>query len=178
VIRDVFAFEKGSTMNSAVALLLGLLIAQGPTVGKVDTEFDKKVNFAQLHTYTWTTGTEAFSPEAHKLIVAAFESEMAKLGFTKVATGADVTLAYYTFTVSKVDLKALDKMEREGKAGATPTKALGRLAVIMRNATAHEQIWSASMREYLDPDPTRLGGTIQSVTASLFSTYPGRKPAR
>ena len=53
-----------------------------------------------------------------------------------------------------------------------------RLAVIMRNASAHEQIWSASMREYLDPDPTKLGGTIQTVTASLFSTYPGRKPAR
>ncbi len=165
-------------MNSAVFLLLGLLLAQGPEVGKVDREFDKNANFQSFRTYAWTTGTEAFSPEAHKMIVAAFESEMAKRGFTKVTSGADVTLAYYTFTVSKVDMKALDKMEREGKTGAPPVKALGRLGVIMRKAAAHEQIWSASMREYLDPDPSKLGATIQSVTATLFSTYPGSKPAR
>jgi hypothetical protein len=165
-------------MKSVITLLLGLLVgAQGPAVGKVDSTVDKKANFSALRTYSWTAGYKAYNPEAHKMIVAAFETEMAALGFTKVPSGADVTLAYYTFTVSKVDFKALDKAEREGRDVPAPTKALGRLAVIMRSAGAHQQIWTASMREYLDQDPAKLNDTIHSVTASLFSTYPGRKPA-
>jgi hypothetical protein len=160
-------------------VLLGLLYgAQGDAIGKVETSFDKKTNFAALRTYTWTVGYNAYVPEAHKMIVAAFEAEMTRLGFTKVETGADVTLTYATVTGTDVDLKALDKLEREGKSGATPTKARARLMVIMRTATSSAQIWAASTREYLDPDPANLGATIQSVTARLFATYPGAKPAR
>ena len=163
-------------MNGIGIVLLGLLLAaQSDVTGKVETTFDKKVNFAPLRTYTWSAGYNAYNPEAHKMIVAAFEAEMAGLGFTKVEKGADVTLAYYTVAGTDVDLKALDKMEREGKSGVAPTKARARLVVIMRGATSNAQIWSASTREYVDP--ASLESTIQSVTARLFATYPGRKSA-
>lgn len=166
-------------MKSAVIVLLGFLLApQGAVTGKVESTFDKKVNFPALHTYTWTPGYNAFNPAAHKMIVAAFEAEMASLNFTKAATGADVTLAYYTVAGTDVDLKALDKVEREGRGGATPTKTRARLVVIMRGSKSNQQIWSASTREYVDPDPEKLSGAIQSVTARLFETYPGRKPGR
>ena len=164
-------------MKSAVIVLIGLLVApQGDVIGKVESSFDKKTNFPAFRTYSWNAGYNAYDPDAHKLIVAAFEAEMASLGLTKVETGGDVTLAYYTVTGTDVDLKALDKIEREG-GGATPTKARGRLVVIMRNP-ASKQIWSASTREYLDPDRAKLKDTIQTVTARLFETYPGRKRAR
>ena len=166
-------------MKSVVIVLLGLLVApQGDVIGKVETEYDKKASFTALRTYTWNAGHDAYNPEAHKMVVAAFESEMASLGFTKVEGGADVTLSYYTVTGTDVDLKALDKMEREGRSGLAPTKARARLVVVMRGAASNRRLWSASTREYLDPDPARLGGTILSVTSRLFATYPGRAPAR
>jgi hypothetical protein len=163
-------------MKSAVILLFGLLAAtQGVAVGKVDSSFDKQVNFAALRTYAWTSGIHADRPDVHKMIVAAVDDEMAIRGFKQVATGADVTVAYYTGYTTEVDLKALDKQEREGKGGATPTKALGRLSVKMRSAASREEVWSAATRELLNPDPAKLSSTIQAVTARLFETYPKRK---
>ena len=166
-------------MKSVVIVLLGLLVApQDAAVGKVESEFDKKVNFSELRTYAWTSGYDANRPDAHKAIVAAFEAQMASLGLTKVASGADVTLAYYTVASFEVDLKDLEKMEREGRRGIAPTKGLGRLVVMMRGTASNQRIWAASTREYLDPDTAKLPDTIRTVTARLFDTYPGRKPAR
>ena len=102
---------------------------------------------------------------------------MASLGYTKVANGADVSLVYYTVMSFEVDLKDLDKIEREGRGTIAPTKALGRLVVALRRPNSTARIWAASTREHLDPDPAKLGDTIRSVTARLFDTYPGRKPA-
>ena len=166
-------------MKSVAIVLLGLLFApQGAVVGKVESEFDKKVSFPTLRTYTWASGYNANKPEAHETIVAAFEAEMTSLGFTKVATGADVTLAYYTVASFEVDPKDLEKMEREGRRGIAPTKALGRLVAVMRGTTSDQRIWAASTREHLDQDPAKLKDTIRTVTTRLFDTYPGRKPAR
>ena len=159
-------------MKSVAILLLGLLM-QLPPIGKADSEFDKNANFAALRTYSWVTGSDALVPEAHKLIVAAVDAEMAGLGFKQVASGADVTIAYYTLTISNVDLKALDKAQRENKPASSATKELGRLIVRMRNP-AGQQLWSAATREFLDSDRAKIGATIKDVTARLFATYPTR----
>ena len=79
-----FCFGKGSVMNSIVVLLLTLVTAQAPPIGKADSTFDKKANFASFRTYAWTPGTHAFNPAAHKMILEAVEAEMAARGFTKV----------------------------------------------------------------------------------------------
>jgi hypothetical protein len=51
--------------------------------------------------------------------------------------------------------------------------------VIMREGTSTtHQLWSASTRELVDPDPAKLPDTIRSATARLFNTYPGRAPKR
>jgi len=155
-------------------LILGLAL-QGTDTQKVETAFDKKADFASFRTYSWGPGYNAFNPDAHKIIVAALEAEMAKLGFTKVATGANVTLAYYTLASTNVDLKALDKAERAG-SDAVPTKTLGRLVVIMRSPASgggeSQQVWSASTREYIDADLAKLDATVRTVAARLFATYP------
>jgi len=156
-------------MNSIVVLLVALIAAQAPPIGKVDSTFDKKANFASFRTYAWTPGSHAFNPAAHQLIVEALDAEMAARGFTKVATGADVTLSYSSMAVKNVDLNALDKAERAGSAA--PTKDLGRLVVVMRTP-ARRQLWSAATREYLEPDIEKLGATLKAVTARLFETYP------
>ena len=163
-------------MKSVAVLLLGFLFtAQTPPIGKVESTFDKTANFSTLRSYQWLPGTPAFNPAVHKLIVDALEADMTTLGFTKAASGADVTLAYYAMAVTNVDLKALDKIERDGGSLAAANKTLGRLVVVMRSVPAGGQLWSASTREYLEADIEKLGGTIQVVTAHLFNTYPGSK---
>ena len=101
---------------------------------------------------------------------SAVEKEMAALGLTPAASGADVTVAYYSMALVNVDLKALDKIDDKS---ALATKDLGKLVVVMRNK-ANQQIWSAQSREFLDPDRTKLEGTISTVTARLFAAYPTR----
>ena len=159
-------------MKSLAILLVGFLFtAQQPAPGRVESTFDRKTDFAAIKTYSWTTGTDALVPEAHKLIVESIDKQAAAAGLKLVTTGGDATLAYYTMTVTNVDLKALDKMDK--KAAIAPTKELGKLVVVMRNP-AHQQVWSAISREYLDPDRAKLEATIQTVTERLFATYPGR----
>lgn len=158
-------------MKSIVVLLIGLALTQTPPIGKVDSTFDKKADFAAFRTYSWGPGTHAFNPAAHKMILDAVEAEMSGRGFTKVASGGDVTLSYYTMAVTNVDLKALDKVERQSGSGATPTKDLGKLVLVMRNP-ARQQVWSAATREYLEPNIEKFGATIKTVTARLFETYP------
>ena len=159
-------------MKSVALLLLGFLFTtQQPAPGKVDSTSDKKTNFAAIHTYSWAKGADALVPEAHKMIIAAVDKEAAAVGLKPVATGGDVTIAYYTMTVTNVDLKALDKMT--DKTAQPPTKELGKLVIVMRNP-AHEQVWSAISREYLDSDRAKIEATIQAVTGRLFATYPTR----
>jgi len=160
-------------MKSIAILFFGLVMAgQSTAVGKVDTTFDKKANFAALHTYSWASGRPAFLPEAHRAILAAFDAEMATLGFKKVDSGADVTIAYSTLTLTQVDPKDLDKLDKKTDPG--PTKELGRLAVVMRSAQARNQLWTATTQEFLDSDRAKLDATIQAVAARLFATYPTR----
>lgn len=156
-------------MNSIVVLLVTLVASQAPPIGKAESTFDKKANFASFRTYSWTQGSHAFNPAAHKLIVDALEEEMAARGFTKVATGADVTLSYSSMAIKNVNLKQLEQAERAGSVA--PTKDLGRLVVVMRNP-ARQQLWSAATREYLEPDIEKLGASIKAVAARLFATYP------
>ena len=154
------------------ALAALFVYAQSDAIGKVETTFDKKTNFTELHTYSWSGGARAYNEEAHRLLVAAFEKEMTALGFKQVTSGADVTLSYYNVTSTDVDLKKLDEATRSG--AATPTKTRARMMIVMRAPATRAEIWTAITREYVEPD--QLAATVQRVAERLFATYPGKKP--
>jgi hypothetical protein len=166
-------------MNILTVVLCAIMIAgaEQEKVGAVDSRFDKSVDFASIRTYSWIRGYDAHDPSVHKLIVAALDEEMGRLGLQKVATGADVTLAYYTVRSSEVDLSALDRLPPEERVNA-PQKMLGRLLVIMRKPADEARLWSASTREYVSNDPVALNETLRRVTNRLFETYPTRKTKR
>ena len=160
-------------MKVMMFALVGLFVyAQSDAIGKVESSFDKKANFAALHTYSWSGGARAYNEEAHRLLIAAFEKEMTGLGFKQVTSGADVTLSYYNVTSTDVDLKKLDEATRAG--AATPTKMRARMMVVMRAPATRAELWSAITREYVEPD--QLAATVQRVAERLFATYPAKKP--
>ncbi len=78
-------------------MMLMLFVAQGrPAPGKVNSTYDKSANFQTLKTYSWVQGQPAFDPSVDKTIVAAVDSEMSALGFTKAA-GRQQTLRSATW---------------------------------------------------------------------------------
>ena len=161
-------------MKVIMLALAALFVSVQPdAIGKVETTFDKKTNFTELHTYSWSGGARAYNEEAHKLVVAAFEKEMTALGFKQVPTGGDVTLSYYNITSTDVDLKKLDKAAAKAGAAA-PTRMRARMMVVMRVPKTRTELWTAITREYVDPD--QLAATVQRVADRLFATYPTRKP--
>jgi hypothetical protein len=151
-----------------------LALVQSAPVTKVETTFDKSVDFKSLRTYSWVRGYDAYNPEAHKLIVAAIEDEMTRLGFKKVTDKPDVTISYYTVASTEVDLKALEAQERARQSGDAQTKTLGRLLVMMRPPKGGERLWSASTRDYVDSDMSKFQDTIRAITQRLFDAYPTR----
>jgi|SRR5687768_2582235 len=160
-------------MKMMMLALVGLFVyTQADAIGKVESSFDKKTNFAELDTYSWSGGARALNAEADRLVVAAFEKEMAALGFKQVASGADVTLSYYNVTSNDVDMKKLDEATRAG--GPAPTKMRARMLVVMRAPATRAELWTAITREYVEPD--ELAATVQRVAERLFATYPGKKP--
>jgi hypothetical protein len=164
-------------MNGIVLTLCLLLAAtQGAKVGVVESTFDKSTDFRALRTYSWQAGYDAYDPAIHKLIVAAIDAEMTGLGFTKVASGGDATIAYYSVLSTEVDIKALEKLQREGKTTAPPTKSLGRLVIIMRKPGGDASLWTASTREHVEREQAET--TIRVVAQRLFEKYPGRAVKR
>ena len=160
-------------------MLVSLLLASpGGSATKVETTRDKRADFAAWRTYSWTKGAIAFDADVDALIMAAVDAQMTRLGFTRAATGADVTIAYDTVGWTVLDRAALHQLGRPGGAGATSLQRRDRVVVIMRNAATSKPVWTASTREYVEPDRSKLGATIRAVVARLFETYPARKSAR
>jgi Domain of unknown function (DUF4136) len=145
-----------------------------PKEGKIATITDPKANFAAFTTYTWEKGYEAHDVSAHKVIVAAIDAEMAARGFRKLESGTgNVTIRYHTNVRTDVDLDKIDQYEREGKLA--PTKTLGRLVIVMRDAN-DKRVWAADTVQPIDAsDATARNNQIRQYVTRLFETYPGGK---
>jgi Domain of unknown function (DUF4136) len=153
-------------------MMLMLFVAQGrPAPGKVNSTYDKSANFQTLKTYSWVQGQPAFDPSVDKTIVAAVDSEMSALGFTKAAS-ADVTIRYLAVRSTSIDLEKLAAIEKSGgdKAGADYT--VGRLVIAMQDAKTSKQLWAADCVERLNPAVAERDATIKQVATRMFETYP------
>lgn len=162
-------------MHTLVCALTWLLVAV-PQATPVKSSFDGKADFASFHTYTWNKGHEANDPVVHKTIVDAVEAQMAGLGFTKVDVDkADVILKYHTLRSDEVDLKLLEKLDREGKHEIVPTKMIGTLVVALYPPRSTETLWQAHIKRPMSDDANVRTGEIKGAVTALFETYPTRK---
>jgi uncharacterized protein DUF4136 len=161
-------------VGCAVALLLSLNQNQlPPKEGKIATVSDPKANFAAFKTYTWEKGYEAHDPSAHKTIVEAVDAELAARGFQKLPSGqGDVNIRYHTNVRTDVDLKKISDYEREGKLA--PTKMLGRLVIVMRDAK-NTQVWAADTVQAIDADSGTRNNQIKQLIVEMFENYPSPK---
>jgi Domain of unknown function (DUF4136) len=159
-----------------VACVIALLLSAGqlpPKEGTVATLKDPKADFTRFTTYTWERGQETFDRTAHKAIVSAIDAEMAARGFRLLQTGkGDVTIRYFSVLRTDVDLDKLEKMQQQNKPA--PTKNLGRLVVVMRDAS-NNRVWAADTVQPLDSERAKAYEEIAPIVGKLFATYPGPK---
>jgi hypothetical protein len=157
-------------------LVLLMFVAQPPKPGKVASEYDKKTDFSKYRTYTWMPGLEARVPEAHTLIVAGIDREMSGLGLTRVAgADADLTVTYHSLRSTYINLKELEKAQRDGNKEQAPTYDLGKLVIVVHENGSKRQLWAANTAEYLRPDPAAREQTINQAVTKIFATYPTRR---
>jgi hypothetical protein len=120
-------------------------------------------------------GREAIAPLGHKLLVAGIEREMSSLGLTKDDSGqADLTVTYFTLRSAYVDLKEVEKLEREGYKEQPQIYDMGKLVVVVRERSTKRQLWAANTLEPLSPDPAQREQTINQAVVKIFQTYPTR----
>jgi hypothetical protein len=161
-------------------MLAVLLVSQGrPAPGKVNSTFDKSVDFKTFQTYGWIAGQNAFDPAAHTAIVAAVDAEMAALGLKKVEGRAgQVTVRYLAVRSTSVDLNKLEALERKGADPAGANLTVGRLIIALEDAKSSSRLWAADSVEAVDPAAADREATIKRVVARMFETYPTRQKAR
>jgi hypothetical protein len=159
-----------------VVCVIAFLLSAGqlpPKEGTVATVKDPKADFTKFATYTWERGQETFDRTAHKAIVSAIDAEMAARGFRLLPSGqGDVTIRYFSVLRTDVDLDKLDEMEKQNKPA--PTKNLGRLVIVMRDAS-NRRVWAADTVQPLDAERAKAYQEIAPIVGKLFETYPGPK---
>ena len=158
-------------LGYALALLM---FAAQPAGGKVKSDYDKSVDFAKYRTYTWSHAPEDYRPAMHDLIVSGIDKEMAALGFTKSDDPkADMTLRYFTVRSTSIDMKELEKAEREGNKAKSYD--VGKLTVVLRDTATDKRLWAAQTQEYMNPDVAKREETTRQAIAKVFQSYPKRK---
>ena len=160
----------------ASVIAIAILLSSGqlpPKAGTVVSKTEPKVDFSKFTTYTWARGQDTFDKKAHAAVVAAVDAEMAKRGFKQASSGAgDVTIRYFSVVRTDVDLDKIEEAQRQNKPA--PTQSLGRLVVVMRDAS-DRRVWAADTVQPLSADRETVYGEIPSVVAKLFEKYPGTK---
>jgi hypothetical protein len=159
-------------------LMLALLLAaQGrPVTGKVNSTFDKSVDFKTFQTYGWIAGQNAFNPAVHTAIVSAIDAEMTALGLKKVEGRAgQVTVRYLAVRSTSVDLDKLDALKQQGADTAGADVTVGRLVIAVEDAKSSRRLWAADSVEVVNPTAADRDDTVKRVVARMFATYPTRQ---
>ena len=72
-------------------------------------------------------GPEDYRPKMHDLLVSAIDKAMATCGFTKTRSESGLDLEYFTVASTSIDLKELEKAEREGNKSKAGPYYVGKL---------------------------------------------------
>ena len=155
-------------------LALLLLAVQPPASGKVTSDYDKSADFAKYRTYAWSHGPADYRPKLHDLLVAEIDRQMATLGFTRSEDPkADLTLRYFTVRSTSIDMKELEKAEREG--AKAKSYDVGKLAVVLRETATDKRLWAAQTQEVMNADVAAREAAVRDAVTKVFQSYPKKK---
>jgi hypothetical protein len=124
---------------------------------------------AKARTYMWTEGDHAFNKQAHTLIVAAIDRELAARGLTKVPSGSSHLLVSYD-ALGRTDVNL-----KESKGNDYKDVSVGMLVVNLRDAANKQSVFRVRMDTPMERNAATIEAEINTAVAAIFGKYPPAK---
>lgn len=169
-------------------LLLTLLIPATAYAQKVNTDYDKSVNFSLYKTYSWSKGTPASSPLNDKRIIAGIDAQLAAKGWQRVESDSDVIVIYSASTSSETRINTFESGgawggyrwgwgRYGGMVGGSSTTTVqnirvGELIVDMADVKNKEFIWRGTASDTLSDKPEKNQKKLDKALAKMFKNFP------
>jgi len=170
----------------ATLVLLGASALWGQ---KVNTGYDKTVDFSQFKTYAWIERhTPPTDPVLAALIVADIDSELGKKGLRRVESNPDLLVSCYGGLGSKSAFAAEDPGYTALGGAALPGTTMwggsvssapvaqvveGTLVVDLADARQKRLVWRGTAKANVDYDKrSKLFDQAGKAVAAIFNKYP------
>ena len=191
-------------MKSCLRLCAALALAAGAIVVgakvKVQTQYDKKFNFAGLHTYAWhSTGKgdvkllhagddpAALRAQLEPTVVRSVEASLAKRGFTVASGSPDLEVYYYVLIGPGISAQTMGQFIAPVPEWGIPPFApatssidmyeQGSLIVDLSAPSLGAMVWRGSAQAEIDRSRTAADREkrIRQVVDDMFSKFPPKK---
>jgi hypothetical protein len=170
-------------------LLLVLITLAVASAQKINTGYDKSVDFSRFKTYAWIPRTAPATEQLFAtVIVADIDHELANKGLRKVDSDPDLLVTYYTGTDVAGGFAAQDPGYTAiggaplpggtmwgGSLPATPVPQVmkGTLDVDLVDARQKRLVWRGTAKTKLDYDKRlKMLDQVNNAIATLFKNYP------
>jgi hypothetical protein len=143
----------------------------------VDVEYDPRIHFPYLKTFSWKLKDTTARPEVHKMIVAEIEKQLTAKGFKKDDKIPDFYVTYYGSTETQVKPDeggySVGKWGNEKKRHE-PLK-VGTLVVDLVGRVKNGLIWRGTAQDTVSNDLAKVQETVTRAVEKLFADFPPKK---
>jgi hypothetical protein len=167
---------------------MGLLLVSSAAAQKVNTDYDKSVNFSSYHTYAWTKGTPVPNQLMDERVISNIDQQLAAKGLQKVSEPdkADLLVGYHAAAGHETQINTTDMGGWGGWGGyryggygmggmstSTVTNIpTGQLIVLLGDNKTHKVVWRGVASDTLSDKPEKNAKKIEKATAKMFKKYP------
>jgi hypothetical protein len=140
----------------------------------VDVEFDPRIHFPYLKSFSWRSGTPATRPEVDKMIIAEIEKQLISKGLTKKDKGSDLFVAYHASieTVAKTNAAGYSLGEwGDQKKKQEPVK-VGTLVVDLIGSVKNTLVWRGTAQDTVSKDLGKMQTTVSQAVGKMFKDFP------
>jgi len=146
----------------------------------IHTDYDKKADFSQYHTYSWLK-VETSNPLWQDRIKDAVDPELQAKGWRKVDSGGDVALAAVGSATNEREYTTfydgLGGWRWRGFGPETTTTTVntykvGTLVVDMYDAKDHKLIWRGAATDTLSDKPEKNEKKLEKTISKMFDKFP------
>jgi hypothetical protein len=173
----------GFVRYASLFLFAALLLSVSPSFAQdVRTDYDKKINFEQFHTYSWgqvQTGNPLWEPR----IKEAVDKELSEKGWQKVGSGGDVVVMAVGAAKNQQEYQTfydgLGGGWRWGGFGETTTTVqnyrVGTLVVDLYQANSKQLIWRGTSSNTLSNNTEHNEKDLDKAVDKMFKKFPPNK---
>ena len=169
----------------ASLVLFTALVSGATTLAKdVRTDYDKKINFEQFHSYSWGQ-VQTSNPLWESRIKDAVDKELNEKGWQKVQSGGDVVLMAVGATKNEQEYQTfydgLGGGWRWGGFGdtmattTTQNYRVGTLVVDMYQANSKHLIWRGTSSDTLSNNTEHNEKDFDKAVDKMFKKFPPNK---